>query len=61
MEKPHEISDYRILGYSDKDKQELADRIKAIDISKIKKAQQAILNMGKIDWNDPILKQPMTI
>lgn len=29
-DKPHEISDYRILGYSDKDKQELVDRELAI-------------------------------
>jgi len=30
MTKIQEISDYRILGYSDKDKRELADREKAL-------------------------------
>lgn len=34
MKKIHEISDYRILGYSDKDKAELQDRQKSINLVK---------------------------
>jgi len=28
---------------------------------RVKKKQEEILNMGKVDWNNPILRKPMDI
>lgn len=51
MDKPQEISDYRILGYTDKDKAELVDRAKASKI-KIKGSPKTPLDI----WFDKQLK-----
>lgn len=54
-------STYSVLGYTKEDFEELSNAKLAIDIVEIKKKQQAILDMGKVNWNDPILRKPFNI